>query len=284
MIEEVFQGALYGEVRNLLETRAFGSPVVGAWIYGSRVLTPESPGSDTDVLVVLRDCSEPKRVELLLQSGSLLSINLVSTKSFFAHDIVHNGGFYFTSKLLGPRDLLIGELEECRGLLAKAYANILHPWATYLLPDPAERYSLSLDQQVALLYLLLIRTSFSYLGYFARWYDNPRFPKLWKETTELLKEARFQLHLSNRLRFEADPNLTVLTVEEKLSDDQKRVLMQYLSSCFWHTFSKLRENSYLSLDAYFRKQVQRFSKLEAELSHAALDFLLVTLGVSILEP
>src|SRR5205807_1273736 len=101
-------------------------------------------------------------------------------------------------------------------------------------------------------------------------------------TSEVLKEALLQLQLSNKLRFEEDPNLIVLTAGNQLLDDQKRVLLQYLSACFWHSFTKVRENPCVSLEAYFHKRVQRFGKLEAELSHDALDFLLVKLGVNIL--
>ncbi len=274
--------AIIDEVGLLIKEGRLGAPVLGAWIYGSRAITPERSESDIDLLVVFRHYGAPRRISLRLSDGSQLSANVIGPNSVSGHSVGSNGGFYFTGKLLGPRYLLAGDPEECRGLLAHAVANLIYPWVTCLLPDSAAGCPLSVGQLLSLQYLLLIRINYCYLRHFAGWLCSSKFHDVWSGATELVRDALVPLAAVTDLKISPNHTVAFLMRERCISEAQRRVLSQYLCSSFWQFNFQLREHSQEFLDTYFTRQLDVVSKLSNSHMADAWRFLRDNAGVDLL--
>jgi hypothetical protein len=268
--------AANAELGALIGSGTFGLPVLGAWIYGGRALDPESQ-ADVDVVVVLRDDSVPRRLSWVLQDDVPASLNIIGPNSLGKHSVRHNGGFFFTAKLLAPRKLILGDPLECRHLLAGAFAHMLNPWALYLLENSSDGEGLSAEQALALLFMTKIRINWHYLRYLVKWRLHRRFATFWGGTEELVQQSIAGLRESGRDLGEASGRLFRAGHPGGLSSAQKQVWLEFLNASFWQFNGWLRRRDEAFLDGYFRKQSDMIGSLPIGAIEDAMAFLHDTL-------
>lgn len=258
-------------VRDFLNAKAFESPLLGVWIYGSRAFGTEQAGSDIDVLVVLKDRIRPRH--LSTDVGGLpsvkASINVVGAESLGGHAQFENGGFFFTGKLLSPHYLLMGHDQECEELVASAIAAMLDPWGLYLLPDSYEAEVVSAEQCFALLTLLKIQIDYCYLRHFASWRGSQRFSEYW--TSVVATVSRAMLLCSSRV---TDRGMLQLDLSRREAEQNiRRVGVQYLVACFWQFNYYLRGENREFIQGYFAKQTAAFRNITEPRLAESLQFL-----------
>ena len=264
---------LIGQVCDLIEDSRFDAPLLGAWIYGGRAISPDSSVRDVDVLIVLREDSTPKRLCKRLYGGMPASLNIIGPNSLSAHSVIDNGGFYFSSKLLGPHILIKGDRDECQQVVANAISHMIYPWIMYMLPDSAIDKTFSINQIVALLYLLRIRISYHFVTYFARWRANPRFSEFWLSMCNITQDALAALTPINNLQVEQGGGIRFFMKEDRLPLSQLYISIEFLSSSFWQSVLFLREHEHSFLEVYFHRQIEDATKLSDHSIQETIEFL-----------
>ena len=246
------------------------------WIYGSGAGVINGTLRDIDVLAVSARDRRPRRIVSELSNGLPISLNVVGPNSLVAHDQNANGGFYFSGKLISPIKLIAGDEATGQALAAGALAHMICPWALYLLDESAGSQPLSVEQLVALLYLLMIRINYSYLNYFTKWRTSSDFPEFWQSVCCLVKASLTPLR-----RFEGveltDEGICKTDLDFP-SQQERRILLEFLKTCHWQTFLDFRKREPDALTAYYRRQASNAHEFGPRGAQQSIEFLYEQVG------
>ena len=119
-------------VKDAIQTGTFGRDASCAWLYGGRAIAPKKATGDVD-LIVVRAQATPERRSITLADGTVVNCNIIGRRCLSGQEDERRG-FYFTSKLMGPRQLLWGDRETGDRLLARA-VSVIRPWSQALFGD-----------------------------------------------------------------------------------------------------------------------------------------------------
>jgi hypothetical protein len=255
--------ASMAELRALISSQDFGPDVEVVWVYGSRAIAQHRPESDVDLIIVTRGRRTPMRSVRRLPTGMELSCNFIGRNSLGKHSPTENGGFFFSSKLLGPRYLLDGAEYASSLILREAFAGLIYPWSGYVLSVAEPKTAFSAEELTALLFLLFIRMNASYACYVTQWRRSSYFVRFWKETVDIVRRS---------MEWLGDQGLVILTSEGLTfsgnvgvcSDDARRIYTQYLDACFWQFQLRIRPGEDLWIEQFFRKQQEVASHLSGQ--------------------
>lgn len=227
--------------------------LIAAWIYGGHALEPAKLSGDTDIVVVREFQQIPERRILELASRRTATVHIVDIRSLGGHDLVTNGGFYYTGKLLAPRVLLVGERERCDALLREAFHRMQYPWALALVTGPSSMAPTA-AQKLARLYMLKLQTNAVYANHFAYWCAHPGFARYWRENTVLMENAN-----------EANQDNDALPFHEARAvspEEWRQLVLEYLSVSWWNANLAVRRADERYVDSYYARHARMRSSLD----------------------
>jgi hypothetical protein len=225
----VITDALAQEVIDLANARGFAGAIESVWLYGSRAISG-SIFADSDFLITLDTACAPERWRAPLEDGSIASVNVVGPNSLGPHDSGANGGFYFSSKLLGPRCRLSGDADACARILARVFAHMLVPWCEHVM----QCHIGDLSDEEAFASLIALKLGFAphYVIHFSSWRSQPWFGEYWSGSLRSVRAAR-----SQALVREARP------LPDFLKNLASSAVLEYLKASFWNFAGCLRRQS-----------------------------------------
>jgi hypothetical protein len=225
------------------------SDIAYVWMYGGKALDPRRSGGDVDVLVVREHECEPTRRAMGLPNGEEAHLNVVGPSAFAAHNVACNGGFYFSGKLLAPRELVWGDREAADVVLGVAHRH-MSPWARAVAPGTDQCDTAAAD--VARMYLLKLAINASYANYLAKWFTHPAFEDHWAHLVRIYAQAS-----------------DVQTESVRFSDSDygaipASLLIEFLTASWWRSNLVIRESREPYLDMYFAEQQRLHASLVVE--------------------
>lgn len=264
----------FKEFLKILETQDRIESILGVWLYGGAAIRSNSQPQDIDIIVVSRYPCTPLHETVTLATGSPVSVNWIGPNSLSKPESSYNGGFFFSFKFLGPSKILRGNHKECERMLARAFSDMLFPWVFYLLPLGGESRLLTIDQLVALLFLLKIHINPHYAAYFSLWYKSVHFERIWEKTSEIIRRAVVLIEKHPEIEVELDNGHVRRILGDGFSEFQRLIRLELLVAGFWHFNSVFRGCEMGFPERYFKKQINERAAIDDMTMQSSLMFLL----------